>query len=463
MDSGQWTVEQKLLSFCKQNALLLPGDRVCVAVSGGADSMALLTALLALRERLGITVCAAHFHHGLRGQEADRDAEFVSDWCRAHDVPCAVGRGDTQKRAAETGESLEEAARALRYAFFETLDADKIATAHTADDNAETVLLHLLRGTGLRGLAGIPARRGRFVRPLLALTREDVEIYLRSHGVPHVEDSSNAADDCVRNRLRHRVLPLLRAENPAFAQSVLREGRILRQEDDYLSALAAAAEEGCRDNGGWSCRALSALEPVLRHRVLLGMLRALPLENPSQVHLQALERLIASASPSASCTLPEGWTARRENDRLVLDRADFPVCPTAPLNIPGVTVLSEIGLQIRAFVTENSNFAKKNAFTFAFRYDMIAASAWSVRARQVGDSLRLPGGSRSLKRLLIDRKVPRAQRDALPVVLCGGRVAGVLGLAVSEDFLPPAGQPALLLTLEQISAEPIGGHKGESH
>lgn len=441
-------MEQKVFAYIQQHALLSPGDHVTVAVSGGADSMALLTALLVLRERLGVTVSAAHFHHGIRGEEADRDAAFVQHFCNEHHIPVTVGHGDAPAYADTTGASLEEAARILRYAFFDTLSADKIATAHTADDNAETVLLHLLRGTGLRGMTGIPVQRGRFIRPLLCVTREEVEAYLVQTDVLHVEDSTNADNDCVRNRLRHGVLPLLKQENPSFVQGLLRTGEVLRQEDDYLSAEASAASNACRTGEGWSCQALLALGPVLRRRALLGMLRELSLENPAQAHLEALEQLLVAASPSAGVSLPGGWTAQRQYDRLLFSQEKpAQICPEKPLMIPGDTILSEIGLKIRAKVTENSNNTKKNDFTFAFRYDMIAATEWSVRSRQIGDTLLLPGGHRSLKRLMIDRKVPRSQRDALPVVLCDGQVAGVLGLAVSEDFRPCDGEAALLLTL----------------
>ena len=445
-------MEQQVFDFIRKNALFSSGNRVAAAVSGGADSMALLTVLLSLRDRLGIRVTVAHFHHGLRGEEADRDAAFVQAYCEEHRIPFVLGRGDVRQRAEETGESIEEAARALRLGFLESLEADRIATAHNADDNAETVLLHLLRGTGLRGLAGIPVKRERYVRPLLGCSREEILRYLSEKGVPHIEDSSNEADGCLRNRLRHHVLPLLKAENPGFLQTLSRSGEILRQEDDYLSSLASEAGKACLADNCLSCERLLDLDPVLRRRVLLGQLRELSLENPSAIHLEALEQLILSPSPSASLSLPEGWTAIREYDRLrFVSTQNTTCCPSVSLKIPGDTILSEIGLKISAKVTENSNFGQKNAFPFAFRYDMISASAWRVRARQPGDTLLLRQGHRTLKRLLIDRKIPKHQRDQLPVLLCGDRIAGIPGLIVSRDFLPVPGHPVLELTLTPLS------------
>ncbi len=443
--------EEQILAFCLKNKLFSGGDRVCVAVSGGRDSIALLHGLLALQKQLGITVFAAHFHHGIRGAEADRDRDFVRSCCEDCGIDCVLGSGNAKQRSEQTGESLEEAARFLRLRFLESLDADKIATAHHLGDNAETVLMHLLRGTGLRGLAGIPVKRDRYVRPLLDQTRESIDAYLLEKGLPHIEDSTNETDDCLRNRLRHHVLPLLLQENPVFLQTLSRSGEILGSEDRYLSDCAAAARQNCTRDGALSCRELLGLDPVIRRRVLLGVLRELSLENPGLVHLEQLEKLIGSASPSASVQLPEGHVAHREYDRLLFGTPEADkVCPDKVLQIPGDTILSEISLKISAIVTESSQFLQKNDFTFSFRYDMIAPSVWSVRKREPGDMLLLRQGHRSLKKLLIDRKIPKAQRDRLPVLLCSGRIAGVLGLAVCEDFLPQPGRPVLTLTLQPL-------------
>ncbi|MBO4419062.1 MAG: tRNA lysidine(34) synthetase TilS, partial [Oscillospiraceae bacterium] len=249
-------MENKVFRFLQDNALISPGDDVTVALSGGADSVALLWVLRKLAPELGITLRAAHFHHGLRGAEADRDADFCRDLCGTWGISFSLGRGDAAGRAAETGESIEEAARVLRYAYLREAAPGKLATAHNADDNAETVLLHLLRGTGLRGLGGIPVRRENIIRPLLSCTREEIEALLNREGLLHVEDGTNAGDDCVRNRLRHRVLPLLRAENPALSRTLGRTAALLREEDRFLSRRAAQAGAECRTAAGWSCAGL---------------------------------------------------------------------------------------------------------------------------------------------------------------------------------------------------------------
>lgn len=432
-------IETKLLQFCADCRLIAAGDSVCATVSGGTDSMALLQLLCALRETLQISLSAAHFNHRLRGAESDRDERFVREQCVLLGIPLTVGSGDAAARAAETGESIEEAARKLRYAFFETLDADKIATAHTADDNAETLLLNLLRGTGPRGLCGIPPVNGNIIRPLLSCTRAETEDYLQNRALPHVEDSSNASDDCVRNRLRHKVMPLLTAENPRFAEAVRRTCALQREEEEYLSALAADAERDCAVPGGLSCGKLRQLHPVLRRRVLLSALRQRRPEAPAMQFVQALDALVFSDSPSARISLPEGLTAARVYDLLVFRGEPLPGSfAPVELPVPGSVRIPELGMTVTCSVTKNSNICRKKAEIFLLKYDMICQTV-SLRPRRVGDML----NGRSVKRRMIDRKIPAAERERCPVLEIDGSVAAVYGLGVSETRKPAEGDSAL--------------------
>ena len=446
-------MEQKVLAAILEHRLLSAGEEATVALSGGADSVALLWVLRHLGPGLGIRLRAAHFHHGLRGEEADRDADFCRDLCAEWGIPFSLGRGDARARAAETGESLEEAARALRYAWLESVAPGPIATAHNADDNAETILLHLIRGSGPRGLGGIPPRRGRIVRPLLGCTRAEILDLLDRNGLPHVEDSSNAADDCLRNRLRHRVMPLLLAENPSLAETVGRTAALVRAEDAYLSRLAARAAEACRAGEGWSCAGLVALEPVLRRRVLAALLRDLGPEDPALAHVKLLESLLR-AGPSARISLPGGWIARREYDLLLFVPASevperkAPEPWELPLALPGVTELPGVLGRILCSVTKNSNFGQKNLNTYALRCDMITSDGALIRTRRPGDRLTLPGGTKALKALMIDRKIPAARRDRLPVLIVNGKIAAVFGLGADPAFLAPEGEEALLVCWE---------------
>lgn len=438
-------MEDKVFRFLQDNALLQAGDDVTVALSGGADSVALLWVLRSLAPRLEITLRAAHFHHGLRGAEADRDADFCARLCADWEIPFSLGRGDVAGRAAETGESIEEAARVLRYAYLRSVAPGKLATAHNADDNVETVLLHLLRGTGLRGLGGIPPRRENVVRPLLLCARAEIEALLEREGLPHVEDGTNSADDCLRNRLRHRILPLLRAENPSLSRTVSRTAALLRAEEDYLSRVAGAAEAACRLEEGWSCARLLELDPVLRRRALLAALTGLGLEDPSLVYVDALERLL-TAGPSASVSLPEGWIARRTYDLLSFSHdSPAPALADTALPVPGRLLLPDGLGSITCSVTKSLKISKKNLNTFALKCDMIATLELRVRGRRPGDRLSLSGGTKSLKALMIDRKVPARTRSAVPVITVRGMPVAVFGIGADPAWTAKEGEEALLI------------------
>ena len=223
----------KLRAFVRQQNLIAPGDRVVAAVSGGADSMALLFALYLLKDEWDITLEAAHFNHHLRGEESQRDARFVAAFCRQFQIPLHLGQG----KVTPGKKGLEAAAREARYRFLRSLPG-KIATAHTADDNAETVLLHLLRGTGLKGLGAIAPVSGNVIRPMLTVTRGEVESFLEEYSLAHVEDSSNGEDAFLRNRIRHRLMPLLYAENPRIGENLSSMALNLRLDEAYLSQCA---------------------------------------------------------------------------------------------------------------------------------------------------------------------------------------------------------------------------------
>ena len=419
------------------------GDRVICAISGGADSVALLWCLYLLREQLDLKLSAAHLNHGLRGEESDRDEDFVRQLCAGYQIPLTVGRTQVQAQ----GRGREDAARRARYTFLESLDpAAKIATAHTADDNAETVLLHLIRGAGLRGLGGIAPARGRVIRPMLGVTRQEVEAFLEHWNLPHVEDSSNGQPDFLRNRVRSRIMPLLRQENPRFARSCSETALTLRLDEAFLAQEAEAALDELWDGGGLDCPGLLALHPALRRRVLAGFLRRCGLLEPEAVHLRQAEALARSRRPGAWAAFPGGLLLGRQYERLAPRTVPFPLEET-PLAVPGVTVAA--GWQVRCSFLPEGEKIENTPFTFGIACDTITKCTWVLRSRRAGDALRLPGGRRSLRRLLMDRKIPAQARDAMPVVAAGDQILGVGGIGVNLDFAAPAGGPAVEIRLSK--------------
>lgn len=410
----------KLRCFAKQHGMLQKGDRVVCAVSGGADSMALLWAMYLLQDKLEIQLSAAHFNHGLRGAESDRDEAFVRAFCDGYQIPCVVGSGQVVAGA----KGLEAAAREARYAFFQTLSG-KIATAHTADDNAETVLMHLVRGTGLKGLGGITPVNGKLIRPMLSITRGEVLAFLKEYSIPFVEDSSNSGDDFLRNRLRHHVMPLLKQENPCLAQNLSAMAVRLRQDEQ---ALANSAEDAMTDN----VTALGRLQPAVRSRVLADYLRRAGVKEPEGSHIAALEKLVFSPNPSAKVIFPGGVTICRCYDVLQVQSREGKL-EERILNCPGVTELPELGLRIVCSPNADTVY-NTNSFPVAVCGTVV------VRSRQEGDTLRLRGGTKSLKKLLIDKKIPAGQRDRIGVIADQAGVLGVVGIGANLDRIVTAPQ-----------------------
>lgn len=417
----------KLASFIKAYDLIAPGDSVVCAVSGGADSIALLFGLYLLKDKLGFSLSAAHFNHHLRGAESDSDEAFVRRFCDRYDIALTVGQGEIQPGA----KGLEAAARDARYRFLRSLPG-KIATAHTADDNAETVLMHILRGTGLKGLGGIMPVNGCVIRPLLSCTRQDVEAFLEEYCLRHIEDSSNAGDAFLRNRIRHHVMPLMQAENPSFARSASQMALRLRQDEAFLSSLLEPELPGV-------C-VLRQLHPSLRLRYLERFLRQSGISEPEQSHLARVEDLVFTEKPSAKANFPGGIVLCRNYDRLEVLTACTPL-PEIKLGM-GVTECPEWGIRIACSAADSLENTD-SCFTVCPQGQIV------LRSRRSGDSLRLPGGTKTLKKLLIDRKIPASKRDRVPVFSDDRGILAVGGIGVNENARAAA-LPALTIRIDTL-------------
>ena len=404
-------MQNKVLSFVRKYDLVSPGDTVICAVSGGADSVALLFCLYLLKDKLGITLEAAHFNHRLRGKESDRDEVFVKDLCDRYHIPLHIGSGNV----VPGKKGLEAAARDARYGYFQTLSG-KIATAHTADDNAETVLLHLVRGTGLKGLGGIAPINGSIIRPMLGVTRQDVEGFLEEWCLSHITDSSNATDAFLRNRIRHHVMPLLKAENPKLAENLSAMALNLREDEKILSSLAEKETLPTVDT-------LKTMPPALRNRALEAFLKRSGVKEPEQSHLALAEKLVFSDKPSARAAFPGGITIARSYNSLTVLREEEPLeetllpCP-GEAELPGYRVVCA-----PAEAIENT----PTVFTVRPQGTMV------LRCRQGGDTIRLSAGTKQLKKLFIDRKIPAAQRLQIPVLSDDRGVLGVCGIGANLD------------------------------
>ncbi len=451
--------------------LFRPGQRVAVAVSGGADSVALLRTLHALREPLGLVLSVIHVHHGIRGPEADADLEFVTEFGEQLALPIRVERADVPRRATENGETIEEAARTVRYALFGSLldsgGADLVATAHTLDDQAETVMIKMLRGAWTEGLGGIhpilKCGRGAVVRPFLEVSRAAVETYLTQIGQTWREDASNADLAFTRNRVRHRLLPVLREFNPQIGTQLARMAAVARDEEAWWEAELARVVPslllpGKPVRGGgratstdptetsWALEIerLGPLPSAMRRRVLRAAAERLGLSlgfdhvesllalcGLGQQHSgQETEALRAEGRRPRMLKLPGGVVAERTPRELRLTRAgkDEPPAelPVYELTVPGELCAPEYGLMLAAGLTGNS----------APTHPTLLLRTWRPGDRV---TLRHSRGPKKVKEVLERMHVTGAERAAWPVVVCEGAVVWMRGAAVDSDSVLAGG------------------------
>ena len=405
---------EKIFEFIKKEHLLSDGDTVVCGLSGGADSVSLLLAMNELKERLNITVEAVHVNHCLRGDESDRDEEFCRKLCEKLGVAFNSFRVDVKSYAAANSLSDEEAARKLRYGVFaDNTKGKKIATAHNANDNLETVILNLARGSALKGMAGIPVKRDNIIRPLLTVSREEIESFLNERGQDYVTDSTNLSDNYTRNKIRHNIIPLLRELNNSVISTSVRSIGAMRSENDLIEDQTDEAERICRLENSFN-----GLEKF-----------------PSVIRRRCIARLLSENS------LPYSSDRLEEADHLAVDGGKMNVSGNIYLISDGHSMmLKEINdkneqqsVETELKIGENSIFSDKTLFcqivecddlkkflsvhsllTFCLLdYDKIRGRV-VVRNRKFGDKMQLRGRNfTSSVKKLINEKVPQEQRSTL--------------------------------------------------
>ena len=433
------------------------GGTVLCAVSGGADSVCLLLVLRELAQQRGFRVACAHYDHRLRGDESARDAAFVRALCRSLDVPFHIGSGNVREAALREGKGIEETAREMRYAFLyrtaEETGAERIATAHTADDNAETVLLCLARGAGSRGLAGITPRRGALVRPLLFAERAEIEAYLDGRGQNYVTDSSNASTEYARNRLRLEAVPALRKVNAAFARHALEASARLREDEEYfLERADAFLNENAREERGALFLPSEALAEMPRP-VFFRVLRLVCGAALTSAHVEAVRTLLAPDASGKCADLP-GLRVTRDFDSLAFaPRGETVAMPERELPPDAELAVPEAGLVLRrtdGVICPERGGADRSFLTLYLRAPL-PEGALVVRARREGDRLRLwgRGCSKSLKKLFAEERIPIFLRARTPVLACGETVLAVPGLAASEEYVARPGERAIRIGIQE--------------
>ena len=453
-------LEQRVLAYLREKKLVSPGERLVVAVSGGPDSVCLLHILSTLQKDLDINLHIAHLNHRLRGKESEADAKYVTGLAKRLSIPATIASRDVKSYRQQRRLSLEEAAREVRYSFLaavaKEVGALKVAVGHTSDDHIETMLMHLVRGSGIRGLRGLlPVNKLKVsgnslavIRPLLELTRQDTVAYCRAHKLKPRLDASNLVLEPLRNKVRHRLLPELRQYNPQIDRALLRLSRTAADDLDFVETETRRLMKNIVKDEKNSIiinkKNLLALPPALQRQLLRFSIESL-LGSLKDIEAGHIEDIIeALAKPAGKVIgLPFGINFTIEYDRYILSPDSLSLCPfptlegKIDLKLPGKTVFP--GWEINAAVITPSMFKSRsgeiNDFSACFDLDR-AGKKLAIRRRLPGDCFQ-PLGIAQPKKLnvfMIDARIPRAWRPRIPIVCAGDRILWVVGFRIDERY-----------------------------
>ena len=440
----------KVKEIIKKYAMLSPGDRVVVAVSGGPDSVCLLSVLQAFSRELSLALHVAHLDHLFRGSESAAEALFVARLAEKMGIPATIEQFDVPAFCRERGLSSQTGARDVRYRFLhrvaETVGASRIATGHTATDQAETLLMRQLRGAGIAGLSAIPPVRENIIRPLINVTREEVLEYLRLSGLEYVSDPSNMKPVYTRNRIRMEVLPVLKQVNPRIVETLASEAALLRDEGEAAQEClrTVEAEVLVQDEDGVALKreGFNALPRAFKRRVLIKAagLAGAQLSGLSSVQINDAIAFMATSQTGRTMRMQYGLIMEREYEKFVLRLQAATEGFSYTLPAPGSIAIPELGMDAETEVFDrppDEENVKNYRWQALFDYDKIGLL--TIRNRRPGDWFcpsGMGGRSKKLQDFFVDLKVPRRRRDTVPIILSDNDVVWVVGLRTDDRFLP---------------------------
>jgi len=443
----------KVKETIRKFSLLTPRDRVLVAVSGGPDSVCLLSVLHVLAKDLDLTLHIAHLDHMFRGKESAGEALFVSELAAKSGIPATIEKFNVPAYCLERGLSPQEGAREVRYDFLqrtaETAGASLIATGHTANDQAETFLMRLIRGAGASGLSAIPPARDNIIRPLIETTRDEVMKYLSERDLAFVTDSSNTKSVYTRNRIRMEVLPVLQRFNPRIVATLAAEAGQLREEDEAVEGYCTTLSDGIlvqKEHAVFVKRnEFNTLPPAFRRRLLkkASDLAGMESSGLSRVQIDEAIAFMAVAQTGRTMDLPPGLAIGREYDRFVISAQSETKDFSHVIAIPGVTVIPELRMEIETLLVDQIPEEREDinyVWQALFDYDKIGPIL-TLRNRHPGDwfcPTGMGGKHKKIQDYFVDEKVPRRKRDLVPLLCSGEDILWVVGMRTDERFLAGA-------------------------
>ncbi|MBA4418503.1 MAG: tRNA lysidine(34) synthetase TilS [Syntrophus sp. (in: bacteria)] len=439
------TLTYKVQKIIEQEKLIERGERVLIGLSGGIDSTTLLFVLSEVRRELAFDLGIAHINHMLRGEESQRDEEFVKTMAHRFSLPCHITRVDIHEEAKRSGKSIQHAARDVRYGFFTEIvrghNYQKITVAHTLDDQVETFLLRTLKGTGIRGLSAIPVKRDAIVRPFLHIRRKEIEEYAAAMAVPFVEDSSNNTTVYERNFIRKQIIPQMEILNPAFREKIVRLLKDLSNINQIFDGKSEEflKQEERREGDGMciSVDALKALDDETRFRVMANILiRVEPGFMPLREHIIQIDKVIAGHRPNLAVTLPFHIRVKKVYDRLIVSKEHTSSPPEGIVPVSqGMNRLDEFGLILHVdFLSAQETIITSDPYTAFFDSDRVGEL--SVRVFRNGDRF-VPLGMEEkvkLKDFFIAQKIPREKRRHIPFLLTGNDIIWIIGQRIDERY-----------------------------
>jgi tRNA(Ile)-lysidine synthase len=455
----------KTKEIVKRFCMLKPGDRVVISVSGGPDSVCLLSVLHALSAELKISLHIAHLDHMFRGKESEDEARFVDNLARKLGIPATIEHIDVPAFCSAHGLSPQVGAREVRYSFLNRVaqakGAIRIATGHTATDQAETFLMRLLRGAGAAGLSAIPPVRGNIIRPLIESTRDEILEYLRAAGLTFVTDPSNAKSLYMRNRIRLELMPVLKQYNPRIEETLASEAGLLRDEDEatalYLETVIQCILTKDKDVVTLMRDKFNALPLAFRRRIFRTSTATVGLK-PSEMSLVQTDEALAFMTTSQSgrsLSLPRGLTLGREYDQFIISAVHVAQNFSYMLTLPGTTIIPELGMAVETQLMEKRGISpagENNLWQAMFDYDKISPFL-TIRNRRPGDTFcpsGMGGRSKKLQDYLVNKKVPRRLRDSVPLLYSGADLIWVVGYRTDFRFLPgPDMKHALVVSVKR--------------